>query len=88
MDAKTRYRQRLKVQAALTRVLEVLADKVAEQIPPDRTTAVMAWQVVRKLLPFIQGAGGLPDGSELCRFVYLKKARQERAPARYRRSSK
>jgi hypothetical protein len=36
MNAKSRYRQRLKLQAALARVLEVLADNVAGEIPPNR----------------------------------------------------
>ncbi len=75
MDTKTRYRNRLKLQAALTRLMEVLAENVADGIPADRTTALMAWQVVGNLLPFVKASdldpADLPDHSDFSRFVYL-----------------
>ncbi len=96
MNAKTRYRQRLKVQATLVRLMEVLADNGAEAIPPDPTTALMAWQAVRKLLPFIKASGldaaalAAPDGSgsDLARFGRLKQARQKATHSRRRRNEK
>jgi len=45
MDAKTRYRQRLKLQAALANVLKVLGDNHAKGIPADRATAELAAQL-------------------------------------------
>jgi hypothetical protein len=93
MDAKTRYRQRQKLRVALPRVLEVLADNVGEGIPPDRPTALMAGQVLRKLVPFALTAGLdsaelIPDNSDLSHFENLKKARRKETQARYRRSRK
>jgi hypothetical protein len=93
MDPKTRYRQRLKLQAALTRVMEVLAGIVAEEITPDRTTALMASQVLGKLLSFIKAAGlepaDLPVKSDLSRFLNLKRARlKETHKRKIRRSRK
>ena len=89
MNRQQRYRRRLKLQAALLRVLEVLADNTAENIPPDRTTALMSWGVVRQLLPFIQTAGLDPEGlPDLTRFLHLKQARQKETHKRYRRHIK
>jgi hypothetical protein len=90
MDAKTRYRRRLKLQAAMTRLMEVLATNVQDRIPPDRTTALMMGQVVAKLIHFTGAAGlspaeTLPDRSDLSRFTQLKKARKKETRARYRR---
>src|SRR5437763_987578 len=73
MDAKTRYRRHLKLQAALTRVMEVLVRNEAAGIPPDRTTSLMAWQVYVKLMAFIKASGlapaELPVHTDLARFV-------------------
>jgi hypothetical protein len=98
MDAKTRYRQRLKVQAAMCRVLALLLDNGLKKISPDRTTALMAWQVVRKLMPFIQAAGLTPeelpdtsDGSNLARFAHLlhdRKKETDKRKARRRRQAR
>src|SRR5262249_49256279 len=56
----------------------------------DRTTALMAAAVVRKLAVFAVAAGvdpaELPDGPvDLSRFVHLKKARRKETRARYHR---
>jgi hypothetical protein len=89
MNAKTRYRQRLKLQVALTRVMELLATHAAEEIPPDRTTALMAWQLVLKLLLFIEVAGIAPrelqGRTDPSRFLHLKMVRKRATQARYRR---
>ncbi len=86
MNAKTRYRQRLKVQAALVRLMEVLATNGAEAVPADRTTALMAAQVAKFLAIFIGKAGvGLPDEPDLSRFVHLKQSRLKETKARSRR---
>ena len=34
MDRKTRYRRRIKVQAAMTRLMEALGDLALEGVPP------------------------------------------------------
>src|SRR5687768_10630203 len=89
MDAKTRYRRRLKLQAALARVLEVLAANVGDGIPPDRASALLAWQAVVKLAAFIEGAGVEPPaGSDLSRAVHILRARHRETRARYRRREK
>jgi hypothetical protein len=61
MDRKTRYRQRLKLQAALRRVMEAYADNTLAGIPPDRTTALMAAQVIVNLLHYAREAGLTPE---------------------------
>jgi hypothetical protein len=91
MDAKTRYRRRLRLQTALTRVLEVLRDNMADGIDPDPTTARMAAQVMIWLTPFIGKAGvdleeELSQGPDLERFVRLIKARKKETHARKARS--
>jgi hypothetical protein len=90
MDAKTRYRRRLKLQAALTRVMELLAENVGDGIRPDATTALMAAQVIAKLIPFGTAAGLgpqelLPDKSNLSRFQKHIKDRQRETAARRQR---
>jgi predicted metal-dependent peptidase len=92
MNAKAPYRKQRKLQAALTRALETLANNVADEIPPDRTTALLAWEILNKLLPFIRMAGldvaELPGETDLSRFVGLIRARRKEAPVRYRRRRK
>ena len=88
MDAKTRYRQRLKLQAALANVLKVLNDNHAKGIPPDRTTAKLAAQIARWLMQFAADAGvDLPSGDEpdLSRYTHLRLGRRKATLARYRR---
>jgi hypothetical protein len=86
MDAKARYDKRMKLQRALSRIMERLAGNMAEGIPPDRTTALLMWQVIGKLFPFIKAAGlepeDLPTTSDLARVLYLKEARQRESHAR------
>ena len=80
MDAKTRYRHRLKLQAALANVLKVLNDNSANGIPPDRTTAALAAQIARWLMQFAAEAGvDLPRGDEpdLSRYMQLRLGRQK-----------
>jgi hypothetical protein len=89
MDAKQRYRERLKLQGALGRVLETLAVLLERSIPPDRTSALLAWQVIGALDWFVKEA--VPDPEELtkepdfARVLYLKKARRKETYKRYRR---
>jgi|SRR5581483_2407617 len=89
MNAKTRYRQRLKMQAALTRVLQVLFHNTEHGIRPDRTTAKMAAEVIRRLFLFC-GAAGMavlddwPDDA-LARSLCLIQSRWKETHARYRR---
>jgi hypothetical protein len=98
MDAKTRYRQRLKLQAALTRVLEVYVKNNTAGIPADRTTAELAAQVVGLLMPFVRTAfrhdAGVvqPEAPEeapgLTRFAYILRSRCKATGARYKRRLK
>jgi hypothetical protein len=92
MNAKQRYRQRLKLRAALARVLQVLVNNRAEKIPPDRVTGELAAQVVVWLVRFTVEAGmDLPDlsrGPELSRFIKLIRGRRVETRARYRRRLK
>jgi hypothetical protein len=89
MDAKQRYRRRLALQSALTRVPGVLARNAASGIPPDRTTGELAAQLVVWLVRFTVEAGvelpDLADGPDLSRFEARTKARQKETAARYRR---
>jgi hypothetical protein len=87
MDAKTRYRQRLKLQAALTRVIEVFIKNDVAGITADRTTAELAAQVVVWLRPFIRDAGvALPDPSkqepDTARFGHVLRSRRRETSAR------
>jgi hypothetical protein len=72
--------------------MELLATQVAEEIPPDRTTGLMAWQLVQRLLLFIEVAGIASSErrgeSDLSRFLHLKAARRKATRARYRRRQK
>jgi hypothetical protein len=90
MDAKTRHRQRLKLQAALTRTLDVLFANVDKQIKPDRTTAKMAVVVIKNLFTFVSLAGeklGTDyDLGDLERFRHLNASRLKESAARRRRS--
>jgi hypothetical protein len=92
MDAKTRYRQRRKLQAALRRVLEVLIRNMNAGIPADKATAKLAAQLmgwlngytaeVRVPLPM---QGEEPD---ISRFDYLIQAKRKETIARYARMRK
>jgi hypothetical protein len=89
MDAKTRYRRRLKLQAALGRVMEMLAHNVAGRIPPDRKTSLLAGQMIQALLCFGSEAGLTenelhPPEPGLDRSLDLKRARKRETSARYR----
>ena len=93
IDAKQRYRRRLKLQAALTRVVQVLARHLSDKIPADRTTALLAAEAVRGLVTFIKAAGlaerlYTQDDPDLQRFADLIKARKKETAARYRRLEK
>jgi hypothetical protein len=57
MDAKSRYRLQLKLQAALTRVGEVLAQFQKEGLKPNGRTALMAAGVQDALAPIAQKLG-------------------------------
>lgn len=89
MNAKKRYWKRLKLQAALVRVAERLAENVLEEIPPDPTTALLAWQVANNLLHHVVLPSGM-DASELRgidapRIFQLQISRHKETAARYRR---
>jgi hypothetical protein len=93
MDARTRYRRRLRLQAALTRVLLVLAGNAEAGIPADRTTALMMVQVMKQFLAFVREAGirsaevqaMLGEPADLERFVKLIRDRKKETHARKRR---
>jgi hypothetical protein len=89
MDRKTRYRRRIKVQAAMTRLMEALGDLALEGVPPDRTTALMAWQVAETLRTFIRRAGlNDDDEPDRSRFLQLKHSRQRESAARRHRKAR
>jgi hypothetical protein len=92
MNAKTRCRHRHKMQAALTRVLDVLFDNHEQGIAPDRTTALMAWEVFVVLRHFIQpaipDAKTLPDRYDRSRFVKLICDRKKETQRRYLRGAR
>jgi hypothetical protein len=92
MNAKQRYRKRLKLRAALARVLQVLGSNAGEKILPDRVTGELAAQVVVWLVRFTVEAGvDLPDlskGPDLSRFIKLLRDRKTETSARYRRRLK
>ncbi len=93
MNAKTRYRQRMKLQVALLEVFELLDANVnAKGIPADQTTALMAWEVARQLVSFTKMAGldtaNLPDKPDHSRFLRLKIARLKEKAKRGRRRRK
>jgi len=85
MDAKSRYRHRLKLQAALARVLETLSANAQDGIPADRTTAQMAYPVVLHLLRFIEDAGSPDPEPGISRFIKCILQRQSQTKLRYRR---
>jgi hypothetical protein len=88
MNAKQRYRKRLKLQAALARMIRVLANNGMNGIPADRTTALLAWQAIALLVPFVKAAGMNPSvvpEKDLSRYVFLLEARRKQTRARYRR---
>jgi hypothetical protein len=94
MNAKTRYRHRLRLQAALRRVFEVLLQNQAAGIRPDRTTALMAAQVNVTLLHFMREAGLTPEESvplasdgplDISRFLKLVADKRRETAARRRR---
>jgi hypothetical protein len=92
MDAKTRHRQRLKLQAALARVLEVLLDNAVAKIPPDKITAKLAVQLVAWLSGYAADAG-VPllrwsEEPDISRAKYLIGARRKATGARYTRRLK
>jgi hypothetical protein len=92
MNSKQRYRRRLKVQVALLRVVELLIDNYEDGIPPDRTTALMAWAVTRKLVEFVTAAkvdkADLPQHFDITRFAHLKRAKLKEKAKRDRRRGK
>ena len=93
MDAKARYRQRLKLQTALARVLELMVHHRNAGITPDRLTGLMAGQVIKVLLPFGKAAGlteseTIPDRTDLSRTLRLIKSRKKETAARNRRAAK
>ena len=89
MDAKTRYRNRLKLQAALTRVIELMNDNAEAGIVPDRTTALVAWQLSARLQLFVKAAipdpAELPVKRDLSRPIKLIQSRKKETAARYGR---
>jgi hypothetical protein len=56
MDRQQRYRQRLKLQAALAKVLKLLDAHAAARIAPDERTASLAVEVRDTLEEFIAAA--------------------------------
>jgi hypothetical protein len=90
MTPKTRYRQRRKLEAALTRVMLVLSRNLTEGIVSDKRTARVAADVVLLLNRFIEEAGvtlqeRLAEGPDLDRFEKIIKDRRKETQARYRR---
>jgi hypothetical protein len=92
MDAKTRYRRRLKLQAALARVLEVYTENARDGIPADKTTAELAGIVVEWLKRFMQQAGvARPDPRQepdYSRYAHVLIDRRKATGARYNRRLK
>jgi hypothetical protein len=91
MDAKTRYRQRLKLQTALARVLHVLGDNAG--IPPDKTTGKLAAQLAVWLVDFaVKARVELPNPSQarpdLTRYLHLMYSKRKETAARYNRTRK
>jgi hypothetical protein len=86
MDAKTRYRRRLKLQAALRRLIEVYVSNSVAEIPPDRTTALMAAQVMGNLIGFCEDAGVASQSArpDSARFEKRIKDKQRETAARRR----
>jgi hypothetical protein len=96
MNAKTRYRQRLKLQSAISRLFDLLLDHMAvEEIAPDPTTARMAWHMKGLLETFISKSGLEvwklpinPDAPDLDRFWQLIKKRKNETAKRKVRQAK
>jgi hypothetical protein len=87
MDAKTRYPRRLKLQAAMTRVWQVLLLNEVDGIEADRRTALMAAGLGRMLLSFCQQAGltpaeAVPVKPDATRFVKILTDRRRATKAR------
>jgi hypothetical protein len=82
VTAKQRYRQRLKLRSALTRLMVVMAENADAGIRPDKTSARLAAQVLLKLVPFaVLGtetdlAELLEGKSDLSRFAAVIRCRK------------
>jgi hypothetical protein len=94
MNAKECYRQRQKLRAALTRVAERLDRNAVAGISPDRTTALMAVQVIGMLMEFGEKSGLKPDEINLDRYIdrsrfikFILARRKETAGRRRRRQN-
>lgn len=89
MNAKQRYKRRLRLQAAISRTIHVLVRHLEDEIPPDPTTALLASQLVKALGGFCQDAGvdpmRAPDQPGVDRFGYTQETRQKETFQRQRR---
>lgn len=93
MTRKQRYRQRLKLQAAIARTVNLLLDhQHKDQIPPDRTTATMAAELIVGLTTFARAAGVVVRGRgsepDVDRIAKMLVARKRATSARYKRAYK
>lgn len=89
MNAKTRYRERLKLRSSLTHVMEVLAENGGLGIAPDATTAAMAWEVAKHLVQFVRNSGiATPVQSNVPPFLATKRRRKKASAARKRRKTR
>lgn len=92
LNAKIRYRQRRKLQVAMTDVLRAMSENSGSKIEPDATTAELAEQLIVWLLQYRRDAGVQNDlekllqtGPDLTRCEMLLKARRRETQARRRR---
>jgi hypothetical protein len=88
MDAKTRYRQRRKLQAAIARVITLLDDHAKAGIPPDKTTGDLAAELLSWLTGYcarVEVILRTEDGisSDLLRYGYIEEAKRKATLARY-----
>jgi hypothetical protein len=83
MTKQKRWRKRQSLRKALARIVEVMADNIANGIRPDRRTARLAWQVVNKLQPWLTLVER-PAFADVRWVVDLRGTRQRETAARYR----
>jgi hypothetical protein len=92
LSRKQRYRQRLKLQRALVRVLEVVCKNDAVlDIQPDQTTGEFAHQVIACLASFVKAVGIDPTVApeeDFSRYLKHVRDRREEGRARFRRKFK
>jgi hypothetical protein len=93
MTPKQRYKERLKLRAAIARVLTVAAGNHDKGIPPDRKTARMATQVILMLTAFCEEVGltrdkWRQDEEIILQLLSVNDEREAQTVARYRRKIK